>query len=327
MSTISPVVGAPNSFTAIDESFVTTEIIEPEYAKDSNANMMSKSSPQMTPNLTENFYTGSAIENNKELQKNFQQYDKEMFNQRDAKYEQPAAPPRIQQLSNSPKGAPVQQLYSPGYFQRALDAFRGRRNSESYSAHTSKTGSNLERTIFGESSHSKSLGMVTVREVDTPRAQPSPTRTSEHVHVPYNIYSSSHPSVYGMKSDRNEGVMEDLGRGYTNAMTSFRRVLGYESPRSKPQSQLNLNTSDVVDSAKGGTLFRAQSVGTIEKNSFDMVDSAQTNNLVQPQPQAIAPASVPLPSRQLQQQQPERQPEIQPSFSSSSTENELPLLI
>jgi hypothetical protein len=30
MATISPVIGAPNSFTAIDEAFVTTEIVEPE---------------------------------------------------------------------------------------------------------------------------------------------------------------------------------------------------------------------------------------------------------------------------------------------------------
>lgn len=283
MATISPVIGAPNSFTAIDEAFVTTEIVEPGSTLDQmqEPTYTSTAIPEDTVfekvTVTAPNASGMPIKRSIEMP---MQMDKEndtmeaflvgggvgdYATEKEKFVEVPSQPRPLDTHAVSYK---ENQVYSPGYFQRALDAVRGRRNSESYSAHTSLRKDNLENTNYGESSHSRSLGVVSAKEINSTQGSfnlnanlvnhhgighPGTRRASlGSIDAPYNIYGSTHPSVVGRKgSDRSDSIMDDLDRGYHNALDSLKHVIGWDK-HTNPASAQNaaqFQPRPVVDSA------------------------------------------------------------------------------
>lgn len=267
---ISPIIGAPNSFTAIDEAFVTTEIVEPEWNKNQT---MSTAIPEDTAfekvTVTEPNASGMPIKRTVELPKQMDKNQDPMesflagsgagdyTSEKEKFVEVPSTQPRP--IDTQSRTYKENQIYSPGYFQRALDVMRGRRNSESYSAHTSLRKDNLENTNYGESSHSKSLGTVSSKEIGSTQGSfnmdanlaryngighPGTRRASlgsadvrsalGPVDAPYNIYGSTHPSAVGRKgNDRHDTIIGDLDRGYHNALDSLKHVIGWDTPNSE----------------------------------------------------------------------------------------------
>jgi hypothetical protein len=220
MSTISPIIGAPNSFTAIDESFVTTEIIDDK--NNNNNTHDSNTSMQMDKNKNTHFKDSD-----------YSTYEKE-------KHEQTHVPEKSS-LEN--------QVYSPSYFQRALDVLRGRPNSSSYSAHTISTPPKPEHRNLSTSTHSENPRMESSKEFHPPSQS--------------HMVASNQPSEMGRNEQvHSDSILEDVGRGYHHAVDSFKHALGLDHTATQPTQSTQMQSQPtqvpVVDSAAQSNLVTGE---------------------------------------------------------------------